>query len=117
VEKIARAAADPELRDVASGALVILERVSKEGEALLAEPAAAKADSAAVLQDLKDTISRTLDIKVGGSGWVWWVDVTGGWVGGWVEETGGNGSMNYFSISFSSSTRQAHRCWLAVGSV
>lgn len=64
VEKIARAAADPELRDVASSALVILERTSKEGEALAAEPGARKAEQGAVLQDLKETIARTLDIKV-----------------------------------------------------
>jgi hypothetical protein len=65
VEKISRAAADPELRDVASSALVILERTSKEGEALAAEPGARKAEQTAVLQDLKETIARTLDIKVG----------------------------------------------------
>lgn len=44
VEKIVRAAADPELRDVATNALVILERVSKEGQEAAAEPAANKVD-------------------------------------------------------------------------
>lgn len=46
VEKVARAAADPELRDVASSALAILERVSKEAEEQAAQPEAAKANAA-----------------------------------------------------------------------
>lgn len=46
VEKVARAAADPELRDVASSALAILERVSKEAEEQAAQPEQVKADPA-----------------------------------------------------------------------
>jgi hypothetical protein len=45
VEKVARAAADPELRDVASAAIATLERVSKEGEEAAAQPEAAKAEA------------------------------------------------------------------------
>jgi len=64
VEKVARAAADPELRDVAANAIAILERVSKEGQEAAAQPQAAKVDAAAFLQMLKDIIARTLDVKV-----------------------------------------------------
>lgn len=46
MEKVARAAADPELRDVASSAMAILERVSKEAEEQAAQPEAAKAEAA-----------------------------------------------------------------------
>lgn len=44
VEKIVRAAADPELREVATNALSLLERVSREGQEAAAEPAANKVD-------------------------------------------------------------------------
>lgn len=44
VEKVARVAADPELRDVATAAITVLTRVSKEGEEAAAQPEAAKAD-------------------------------------------------------------------------
>uniref|UniRef100_A0A383W2Z9 Elongation factor 3 n=1 Tax=Tetradesmus obliquus TaxID=3088 RepID=A0A383W2Z9_TETOB len=64
VEKVARAAADPELRDVASSAMAILEKVAKEGEEASAQPESAKAETAAFLQQLKDTIARSLDVKV-----------------------------------------------------
>jgi len=46
VEKVARAAADPELRDVAANAIAILERVSKEGQEAAAQPESAKAEPA-----------------------------------------------------------------------
>jgi hypothetical protein len=46
VEKVARAAADPELRDVASSAMSILEKVAKEGEEASAQPESAKAEAA-----------------------------------------------------------------------
>lgn len=41
VEKIVRAAADPELREVATNALSLLERVSREGQEAAAEQQAA----------------------------------------------------------------------------
>jgi len=44
VEKIVRVAADPELREVATKALVILERVSREGQEAAAQPANNKVD-------------------------------------------------------------------------
>jgi hypothetical protein len=44
VEKVARAMADPELREVATNALLILERVSKEGQEVAAHPGVFKAD-------------------------------------------------------------------------
>jgi hypothetical protein len=44
VEKVARAAADPELRDVAANAIAILEKVAKEGQEAAAQPEAAKAE-------------------------------------------------------------------------
>jgi hypothetical protein len=44
VEKVARAMADPELREVATNALVMLERVSKEGQEVAAHPGVFKAD-------------------------------------------------------------------------
>jgi hypothetical protein len=44
VEKVARAAADPELRDVAANAIAILDKVNKEGEEAAALPEAAKAE-------------------------------------------------------------------------
>jgi hypothetical protein len=43
---VARAAADPELRDVATNALAILGRVSKDGQEAAAQPEAAKATPA-----------------------------------------------------------------------
>lgn len=44
VEKIVRAAADPELREVATNALALLERVSREGQEAAAQPANNKVD-------------------------------------------------------------------------
>jgi hypothetical protein len=41
---VARIAADPELREVASGALVVLERIVKEASAMHKETKAAAAD-------------------------------------------------------------------------
>lgn len=46
VEKIARAAADPELRDVAAAAMGVLSRVAQEGEEAAQQPDAFKADPA-----------------------------------------------------------------------
>lgn len=46
VEKVSRAAADPELRDVATNALDVLTRVAQDGEEAAKQPQAAKADVA-----------------------------------------------------------------------
>ena len=57
VEKVARVAADPELRDVATSAITILERVSKEGQEAAAQPEAAKAEPAVREQQAADKCS------------------------------------------------------------
>jgi hypothetical protein len=43
---VSRAAADPELRDVATNALDVLTRVAQDGEEAAKQPQAAKADVA-----------------------------------------------------------------------
>ncbi|GBF90643.1 elongation factor EF-3 [Raphidocelis subcapitata] len=57
VEKVARAAADPELRDVASSALVVLERIVKEASAMHKETKAAAADPDATARALSGALS------------------------------------------------------------
>ena len=58
VEKVARAAADPELRDVASGALVVLERTVKEASTMHKETAAAAASAEETERALAETLAR-----------------------------------------------------------
>jgi hypothetical protein len=57
VEKVARAAADPELRDVASAALVVLERIVKEASAMHQETKAAATDPEATARALAGALS------------------------------------------------------------
>lgn len=64
VEKIVRAAPDPELRDVATNALVVLQRVSQEGQEAAAQPGAAKADWQVLLRLLKQVAANSLGIEV-----------------------------------------------------
>lgn len=64
MEKLERVAADPELRDVASSALVTLTRVTEEASKVEEESSAQKANSDEIQQALKDTIRITQDVKV-----------------------------------------------------
>jgi hypothetical protein len=68
VEKVARAAADPELRDVATAAIATLERVSKEGQEAAAQPEAAKAETQVRGGGLDAWGVDKADLGVGGGG-------------------------------------------------
>lgn len=62
VEKVARTASDPELRDVAGAAMALLERVAADSSGAVEELAAAAVDSAVVMQALTSSVASTTEV-------------------------------------------------------